>query len=112
MQAGHEDDRRGLGGEFEAGGVGAEGGDEFVADDLDDLLGGGEGGGDLRAEGLGADFFDEVAGYVEVDVGFEEGDADLAESFVDVLVGEGALAAEGLEGALEFVGEGFKHGCR
>ncbi len=65
----------------------------------------------MASEGLGADFFDEVAGYVEVDVGFEQGYADLAESFVDVLVGEGALAAEGLEGALEFFGEGFKHGC-
>ena len=64
----------------------------------------------MRAESLGADFFDEVAGDVEVDVGFEEGDADLAESFVDVLVGEGALAAESLEGALEFFGEVFKHG--
>jgi len=64
----------------------------------------------LAPEGFGADFFDEVADDVEVDVGFEEGDANLAESFVDVLVGEGALAAEGLEGALEFFGEVFKHG--
>ncbi len=43
LQAGHEDDGRGLRGEFEAGGVGAEGGDELVADDFDDLLGGREG---------------------------------------------------------------------
>ena len=41
---------------------------------------------------------------------FEEGEADFAEGVVDVLVGEGALAAEGLEGALEFFGEVFKHG--
>ncbi len=46
----------------------------------------------------------------EVDVGLEEGEADLAHGFGDVFVGEGALAAEGLEGALEFVGEVFKHG--
>ena len=110
LQAGHQDDGGRLGGEFEAGGVRAEDGDELVVDDLDDLLGGGEGGGDLGAQGLGADVFDEVAGDVEVDVGFEQGDADLAEGFVDVLVGEGALAAEGLEGALEFFGESFKHG--
>ncbi len=110
LEAGHEDDGGRLGGEFEAGGVGAEGGDELVADDFDDLLGGRKGGGDFGAEGFGADFFDEVAGHVEVDVGLEEGDADLAESFGDVLVGEGALAAEGLEGALEFFGEVFKHG--
>ena len=64
------------------------------------------------AEGFGADLFDEVAGDVEVDVGLEEGEADLAEGVVDVLVGEGALAAEGLEGALEFFGEVFKHGLQ
>ena len=110
LQPRHEDDARRLGGELEAGGVGAEGGDELVADDFDDLLGGREGGGDFGAEGLGANFFDEVAGDVEVDVGLEEGEADLAEGVVDVLVGEGALAAEGLEGALEFFREVFKHG--
>ena len=110
LQAGHQDDGGRLRGEFEAGRVRAEGRDELVADDLDDLLGGGEGGGDLGAQGLGADLFDEVAGDVQVDVGFEQGDADLAQGFVDVLVGEGALAAEGLEGALEFFGESFKHG--
>ena len=42
LQAGHEDDGGRLRGEFEAGGVFAEEFDEFVADDLDDLLGGRE----------------------------------------------------------------------
>jgi hypothetical protein len=54
---------------------------------------------------------DDVLGDGEVDVGLEEGEADLAEGVVDVLVGEGALAAEGLEGSLEFFGEILKHGC-
>ncbi len=40
---------------------------------------------------------------VEVDVGLEEGGADLAEGVGDVFFGDGALAAEGLEGALELV---------
>ncbi len=39
----------------------------------------------------------------EGDVGLDEGEADLAQGLGDVLVGDGALAAEGLEGALEFV---------
>ena len=103
MQAGHEDDAGGLGGGFEAGGVAAEDVDELVVDDLDDLLGGAEGGGDLLAEGADADVLDEVGDDVEVDVGLEQGEADLAEGFGDVLVGEGALAAEGFEGALEFI---------
>ena len=79
-------------------------------DDAGDLFAGGKGGGDLGAEGLGADVVDEGVDDVEVDVGLEEGDADLAHGVGDVLVGDGALAAEGLEGALELVREGFKHG--
>ena len=54
---------------------------------------------------------DDLGDDVEVDVGFEQGEADLAEGVGDVLVGDGALAAEGLEGALEFVAEIFKHDC-
>ena len=38
---------------MEAGGVFAEDVDEFVVDDFDDLLGGGEGGGDAFADGAG-----------------------------------------------------------
>lgn len=52
---------------------------------------------------------DELLGDGEVDVGLEQGGADLAEGIGDVFVGEGALPAESLEGALEFVGEIFKH---
>ena len=103
MQAGHEDDAGRLGGFLEAGGVVAEDVDEFVVDDFDDLLGGREGGGDLFADGAGADVLDELVDDGEVDVGLEEGEADLADGVGDVLVGDGALAAEGLEGALEFV---------
>jgi hypothetical protein len=103
LEAGHEDDGGRLGGFLEAGGVFAEDVDEFVVDDFDDLLGGREGGGDLFAEGADADVLDELVDDGEIDVGFEEGEADLAECVGDVLVGDGALAAEGLEGALEFV---------
>ena len=52
---------------------------------------------------------DEFGDDVEVDVGFEQGEADLAQGFGDVLFGEGALAAEGFEGALELFCEVFKH---
>src|SRR5579875_1257887 len=110
LEAGHEDDGGRLGGEFELGGVVAEDVHELVADDFDDLLGGGEGGGDLGAEGLGADVVDDLAGNREVDVSLEQRGADLAEGVVDVLVGEGALAAQVFEGALELVGKVFKHG--
>ena len=61
LQAGHENDRGRLRGEFEAGRVFAEEGDELVAHDFDDLLGGRERGEDFGADGLDADVLDEVA---------------------------------------------------
>ena len=72
-------------------------------DDFDDLLGGGERGGDFFADGAVADVVDELVDDGEVDVGLEEGEADLADGVGDVLVGDGALAAEGFKGALELV---------
>ena len=110
LEAGHEDDRGRAGGELEARGVFAEEVDELVANDFDDLLGGREGGEDFLADGLDADLLDEVFGDVEVDVGFEEGHADFAQGFGDVLFGEHTLAPEVLEGALQFVCQILKHG--
>jgi len=52
---------------------------------------------------------DQIGDDGEADVGLDEGDADLAQGLTDVLVGDGALAAQGLEGTLEFVAEGLKH---
>ncbi len=97
LEAGHEDDGGGLRGGLELGDVLAEEGDELVVDDLYDLLGGREGGGDLGAQGLGADVLDELRDDGEVDVGLEEGEADLAHGVGDVFVGDGALAAEVLK---------------
>ena len=50
LQAGHEHDGRRLRGELQLGGVFAEDGDQLVANDLDDLLGGRERGHDFLAE--------------------------------------------------------------
>ena len=78
LQAGHENDRGRLRGEFEAGRVFAEQGDELVANDLDDLLGGRERGEDFGSDGFDADLLDQVRDDVEVDVGLEQGYANLA----------------------------------
>ena len=64
----------------------------------------------MSSHGLDADVFDEVFDDFEVDVGFEESDADLGHRVGDVFLGDGALAAEGLEGTLKFFGEILKHG--
>ena len=79
LQAGHQDDRRRLRGELEARGVLAEERDQFVAHDLDDLLGRRERGQHFLADGLVADVLDQVLDDVEVDVGFEQRDADFAQ---------------------------------
>ncbi len=84
---------------------------EFVADDLYDLLLRGELEEDFGAEGFLADVGDEFVGYADVDVAIEKGFADFGEASVEVFFGELALAAEILEGALEFVCECFKHFC-
>ena len=60
LQAGHEHDAGRLRAGAETRRVLAEEGDELVVDDLDDLFGGREGGGDLGAEGAEADVLDQV----------------------------------------------------
>ena len=50
------------------------------------------------------DVVDQLLDHVQVDVGFEQGHANLAQSLPDIFFGDGALAAEILEGPLEFFG--------
>ena len=53
---------------------------------------------------------DEVLDDLEVDVGLEQREADLAHRLRDRLLVEAAAAAEVAEGRLELVGEGVEHG--
>src|ERR1039458_10208476 len=110
LQSGHEDDGGRLRGEFESRRVFAEEGDELVAHDFDDLLGGRKGSEDFSADRLDADVLDEVGDDIEVDVSFEQGYSDFTQGFGDVFFSERALTAEGFEGALELVCKVFKHG--
>ena len=48
---------------------------------------------------------DEALDDLEVDVGLEQGEADLAQDLVDVGLGEAAPAAEACEDAVETIGE-------
>ena len=102
LQSGHQNDGRRLRSEFDARRVFAEDLDQFVAQDLDDLLSGREGGHNFLTDGLGLDVVDQFLDDLEVDVRLKQRHADFAQGFVDVLLGDLGLAAEGLEGALEF----------
>jgi hypothetical protein len=56
---------------------------------------------DFLAEGLGFDALDEVAGDFEIDVGFEQGEADFAERIAHVVLGNLSESAKIAECVLE-----------
>ena len=64
----------------------------------------------LLADAALADAGDEVLDHLEVDVGLEQRQADLAQHLVDVGFAEAAAAAEPGEDAVEPVGERVEHG--
>ena len=64
-------------GEPQLGLVAAQDLDHLIADDLDDLLGGREGGQHFLTHGLFLDGFDELLDDPEIDVGLEQRHADL-----------------------------------
>ena len=78
---------------------------QFVVDDLDDLLAGMDGLDDFLAGRLGLDAVDEIAGDLEIDVGFEERHTDFAEGIGDVGLGDFAEAAQVFEGVLELAAQ-------
>ena len=65
-------------------------------------------------EGLGtdpeADAVAEATGHAELDVGIEQGGADLPERLVQVGVADSPLAPEPSRDPLQAVGEGVEHG--
>ena len=83
--------------------------DELLVHDLHDLLRRREALHDLGAERALLDVRDELAHDLEVDVGLEQRQADLAHGGVDVLGGELAVALEALHDPLEAVGECVEH---
>ena len=84
--------------------------DQLVAHDLDDLLPRRQRLEDVLADGLLADALDEALDDLEVDVGFEEGHAHLAEGLVDILLRQPAVAAEPVEDTREASGQAVEHG--
>ena len=68
------------------------------------MLGGRKRGHHFLPHGLLADVVDEFFDDFEVDVGLEQRHANFFQRFADVLFREGALSAQVLECALQFVG--------
>ena len=83
--------------------------DELVVDDLHDLLAGGEAAQDLRADGLLADPPDDVLDDLEVDVGLEQGQPDLARGGIDVRLADPAAAGQVGERLAQSIAEVVEH---
>ena len=107
LQAAEHDDGGAGAGAGDAGGVVAgvrHERDEAVVDDADHFFAGLEALGDLAADGFGADFLAEVVDHVVVDVGLEQRGADVLHRVGDVGLGDGRLAGQTAEGAVETFG--------
>ena len=88
---------------MKTGGIFAENGDKFIIDDFHHLLGRGQGGHHLLADGLFANVLDQFLDNIEVNVGLKQRYTNLAERLADIFFGDGALAAQIFEGALQFL---------
>jgi len=105
LKAGHQHDGRRLGGEADADRFTAERGGELLVDDLDDLLSGVERPGQLLAHRPLADAALQRLDDGQVDVGFQQRQADFSQHLVDVGLGELPLAAQLGEDAFKTVGQ-------
>src|SRR5258706_5809289 len=109
LQTDHRDDR-GITRQAERAVARAEQRHELVVDDLHDLLAGGQALQDLGPDRLLADAADEVLDDLEVDVGLEEAEPDLAHRRVDVRLADAAAAGQVRKGLAQAFGEVVEHG--
>ena len=90
-------------------GLAAEHLDQSVVHDLDDLLRAGDRLEDLLAERALAYGRNELADHLEVDVGLEQRDADIAQRLLEVRLAHARAAAQALEGRVQLVGQLLEH---
>ena len=83
--------------------------DHLVSHDAEDRLVGGEALQDLLARGAGANALDDLLRDLEVHVGLEEGQTDLAQGFVDLGLREDTLAAKRPEDLLKPIAQRLEH---
>jgi len=112
LQAGHQDDGGRLLAQVEGLGVAAQGLGQLLLHHLEELLARGQRLQDLGAEGAGLDLVDEVLDHRQGDVGLQQRHAQLAGGGIDLVFGEAALAANGLEDAGKARRKVIEHGER
>src|SRR3954465_7742569 len=109
LEAGHEDHGRRPRRERDAHRGAAHQRRELLVDDLDDLLARVELADDLGAEAALLDGRRELLDDLEVHVGLEQREADLAHGLVDVVLGQRPMGADVGERLLELLGKGVEH---
>ncbi len=102
LQPCHKHDRWWLRGKLQLGRILAQRRDQFVAEDLDDLLTRRKRRQHFLTDGLGLYAVDEFFNNFEVDVGLKQRQTNLFQRLGDVLFREDSLSAKRLKGALEF----------
>src|SRR5207244_5029257 len=112
LQSEQQDDARPLRRWLETAFRVAEERHHLVANDLDHLLRRREAAEDVLPHRAVANTVDERLDDLEVDVGLEQREANLAQRGLDVLFRQPPLAAERLENVLEAAAEGIKHEVR
>jgi len=109
LQTGEQDHRGRVLGEPQLAGGTAQDGDQLVVDDLDDLLGRVEGPGHLGRQRPLSHRPGERPDHRQRDVSVEQGAADLADSRIDIGLGQPSPGAQGAERGGEPVGQGGEH---
>ena len=86
LQAGHQDHYRRLGGQIERAILFAHEARQLVAHHADQGLSGGQRTDHFLADSLAADLGNEITHHFQANVGFEQGDAHLAQRLFDILL--------------------------
>ena len=109
LEPGHQDHRRARAGEGEVAARAAHQRGELLVDDLHDLLAGIEALQHALADAALADLRGELLDDLEVDVGLEQGEPDLAHGAIDVCLAQLAARANAGERVLKAIGELVEH---
>ena len=109
LQTAHHNNCGGLGRNLQLGNRAAHQGGQFLVYDFNDLLSGNQAFQHLGANGTVSDRFDELLDHLEVYVGFQQCELDLAHTCLNVCLGELALTAEFFERRTQLIGQIIKH---
>ena len=111
LKAHHHHHGGGLGGDGQLGALAAHQAGELLVDDLNDLLGGGEGLQHVGAHRLLGDLGNELLDHLIAHVGLQQSQADLPHGLLHIGLGQPPFAAQLFKGGGELFGQSFKcHG--